>query len=182
MVVVRQIPNVITGLRILCVPYLTSMIFLQQFEQALLLVLAMGLSDSLDGFLARNYGWQTRLGAILDPVADKFMILALFVSFGILHWVPWWIVSLIALRDVFLLLGVVYLQCSINDFYIQSLLISKLNTLMQIVLGIVLIFSQLSVVNSQILSTLMIIVACTTFASAVQYYKLGLRLVRRVAQ
>jgi len=70
---------------------------------------------------------------------------------------------------------------SINDFRIQPLFISKLNTFMQIVLGITLIFSQLSVVNLQILNILMTIVACTTVASASEYYMLWLRRSRRIA-
>jgi cardiolipin synthase len=181
MILVRQIPNIITGTRILCVPYLILVIFQRQFEQALLLIVFMGLSDGLDGFLARSYGWQTRLGSILDPIADKLMLLALFVSFGLLHWVPWWLVIMIALRDMFLSLGAMYMYRSINDFRIQPLFISKLNTFMQIVLGITLIFSQLSVVNLQILNILMTIVACTTVASASQYYMLWLRRSRRIA-
>ena len=181
MILVRQIPNIITGTRILCVPYLIWVIFQRQFEQALLLIVFMGLSDGLDGFLARSYGWQTRLGSILDPIADKLMLLALFVSFGLLHWVPWWLVIMIALRDMFLLLGAMCMYRSINDFRIQPLFISKLNTFMQIVLGITLIFSQLSVVNLQILNILMTIVACTTVASASQYYMLWLRRSRRIA-
>lgn len=181
MISVRQIPNIITGTRILCVPYLIWVIFQRQFEQALLLIVFMGLSDGLDGFLARSYGWQTRLGSILDPIADKLMLLALFVSFGLLHWVPWWLVIMIALRDMFLSLGAMCMYRSINDFRIQPLFISKLNTFMQIVLGITLIFSQLSVVNLQILNILMTIVACTTVASASQYYMLWLRRSRRIA-
>ena len=181
MILVRQIPNIITGTRILCVPYLILVIFQRQFEQALLLIVFMGLSDGLDGFLARSYGWQTRLGSILDPIADKLMLLALFVSFGLLHWVPWWLVIMIALRDMFLLLGAMCMYRSINDFRIQPLFISKLNTFMQIVLGITLIFSQLSVVNLQILNILMTIVACTTVASASEYYMLWLRRSRRIA-
>lgn len=181
MILVRQIPNIITGTRILCVPYLIWVIFQRQFEQALLLIVFMGLSDGLDGFLARSYGWQTRLGSILDPIADKLMLLALFVSFGLLHWVPWWLVIMIALRDMFLSLGAMYMYRSINDFRIQPLFISKLNTFMQIVLGITLIFSQLSVVNLQILNILMTIVACTTVASASEYYMLWLRRSRRIA-
>ena len=101
MISVRQLPNIITGIRILCIPYLIWMIFQRQFEQALLLIVLMGLSDGLDGFLARSYGWQTRLGSMLDPIADKLMLLALFVSFGLLQWVPWLLVITIALRDIF---------------------------------------------------------------------------------
>ena len=181
MISVRQLPNIITGIRILCIPYLIWMIFQRQFEQALLLIVLMGLSDGLDGFLARSYGWQTRLGSMLDQIADKLMLLALFVSFGLLQWVPWLLVITIALRDIFLLLGAVCMHVSSNGFRIQPLLISKLNTCMQIVLSITLIFSQLSAINLQVLNILMTIVACTTVASASQYYMLWLRRSRRIA-
>ena len=65
MILVRQIPNIITGMRILCVPYLIWVIFQRQFEQALLLIVFMGLSDGLDGFLARSYGWRLGLDLYL---------------------------------------------------------------------------------------------------------------------
>ena len=104
----RYIPNLITTARIFFVPCLIWLLFHQQYERSLILVLLMGLSDALDGFLARCYGWKTTLGAYLDPIADKLMLLSAFIAFAVLGWVPWWLSAIVIARDVVLLIGAVY--------------------------------------------------------------------------
>jgi len=165
----KYIPNVITSTRILCVPCLIWMLFHQQFERSLLLVLFMGLSDALDGFLARCYDWKTTLGAYLDPIADKLMLLSAFIAFAVLGWVPWWLAMIIVTRDVVLLVGAFYYHLSTRQLKMEPLMISKINTCAQIILAVGLIYTQVSSLNVQVLNALMTIVACTTIASGTQY-------------
>ncbi len=163
------IPNLITIARILAVPFFIWLLVDQQFERALLLLLIMGLSDALDGFLARCYGWKTTLGSYLDPVADKIMLLSVFLAFAILGWVPWWLTILVIARDVILLLGAVYYHFLTRQLNMEPLSISKVNTFMQIMLAVCLVYDQLVSVNSLLLNAMMTLVVCTTIMSGYDY-------------
>lgn len=165
----QYIPNLITSTRIFLVPCLIWMLFHQQFERSLLLVLFMGISDALDGFLARCYGWKTTLGSYLDPLADKLMLLSAFIAFAVLGWVPWWLASIIVARDVVLLVGAIYYHLTTRQLRMGPLPISKINTFAQIILAVSLICSQVSVIHEQLLNALMAIVVCTTIASGMRY-------------
>ena len=129
----------------------------------------MGLSDALDGFLARCYDWKTTLGAYLDPIADKIMLLSAYLAFAILGWVPWWLSALVISRDVVLLVGAISYHISTRQLKMEPLAISKVNTFAQIVLAVSLIYSQVGPMSSQLINVLIAIVACTTLASGSQY-------------
>lgn len=165
----RYIPNYITVARILFVPCLIWMLFNHHYERALILVLLMGLSDALDGFLARCYDWKTTLGAYLDPIADKIMLLSAYLTFAILDWVPWWLSALVISRDVLLLVGAVFYHLSTRVLKMEPLAISKVNTFAQIILAVSLIYIQLGPMSPEIINVLIAIVACTTLASGSQY-------------
>ena len=166
---VRYIPNLITGARIFFVPCLIWLLFNQYYERALMLLLLMGLSDALDGFLVRCYGWKTALGAYLDPIADKLMLLSAFIAFAVLGWVPWWLSAAVVARDIILLLGAVYYHWVTRQLSMEPLPISKINTFAQIILALTLIFSQFGNLHAQILNGLMTVVMCTTVVSGYQY-------------
>ncbi len=178
----KYIPNVITSTRILCVPCLIWMLFHQQFERSLILIFFMGLSDALDGFLARCYDWKTTLGAYLDPIADKLMLLTAFIAFVVLGWVPWWLAVVIVARDVILLVGALYYHLSTRQLKMEPLAISKINTCAQIILAVSLIYAQVGSLHAQILSALMAIVVCTTVASGTQYVMEWSRRASKIAQ
>ena len=165
----KYIPNAITRARILCIPCLIWMLFHQQFERSLILIFFMGLSDALDGFLARCYGWKTTLGAYLDPIADKLMLLSTFIAFAALGWVPWWLAAVIIARDVILLAGAFFYHLSTRQLKKEPLATSKINTCVQIILAVSLIYAQVGPLHTQILNALMTIVVCTTVASGTQY-------------
>lgn len=165
----RYIPNIITGARIACVPFFVWLLFHHQYERSLILVFLMGLSDGLDGFLARCYNWKTTLGAYLDPLADKIMLLTAFVCFAVLGWIPWWLATIVIARDVVLLIGAVAYHLRTRRLTMEPLAISKVNTFMQIVFAVTLIYTQVWPIHPQIISMLMTIVACTTLASGSQY-------------
>ncbi|MEA3413027.1 MAG: CDP-alcohol phosphatidyltransferase family protein, partial [Pseudomonadota bacterium] len=101
----RQIPNIITVARIALVPVLAWVLLEQQFEITLILAAFMGATDGLDGFLAKVYGWQTRLGSFLDPLADKVMLVTIYLCLGWLELLPYWLVALVIFRDLVILAG-----------------------------------------------------------------------------
>jgi cardiolipin synthase len=101
----RHLPNVITLARIgACAP-LAWLILDGEDRAALWLALAMGVSDVLDGMLARKFGWQSRLGGLLDPVADKLFMIAAFLALGAVGALPLWLIALVLLRDVVIVAG-----------------------------------------------------------------------------
>jgi cardiolipin synthase len=145
------------------------MLFHQQFERSLVLIFLMGLSDALDGFLARLYSWKTTLGGYLDPLADKIMLLTLFVAFAVLGWVPWWLAVVVVMRDVVLLVGASCYHLLTRQLKMEPLMMSKINTLAQIALAVSLIYAQVGSLHPHILNALIIIVAFTTLVSGMQY-------------
>ena len=95
-----DIPNLITVFRFLLVPPLVWLLLNDRFGAALVVFGVAGFSDGLDGFLAKRFHWTSRIGALLDPLADKLLLIASFVTLGWLGWIPVWLVVLVCLRDV----------------------------------------------------------------------------------
>src|SRR3972149_6416091 len=96
-------PNQLTILRLIFIPFVILSIFLGQYGTAFVLVLIAGISDGLDGVLARRLGQQTTLGMYLDPIADKLLLSSSFVALGLAHQIPHWVVILVLSRDVIIL-------------------------------------------------------------------------------
>lgn len=130
----EQIPNIITVIRILSIAPICWLLWREAYALALGLLVAAGLSDALDGFLARRYGWLTRLGAILDPVADKLFVVSVFIVFGLQGTLLWWLVCLVLGRDVVIVLGAIACRLLRGRLEMRPLMISKLNTGLQIFL------------------------------------------------
>lgn len=129
-----DIPNLITVFRFLLVPPLVWLLLNDRFGAALVVFGVAGFSDGLDGFLAKRFHWTSRIGALLDPLADKLLLIASFVTLGWLGWIPVWLVVLVCLRDVVIVTGAVSYHFLIEPLTAEPSLISKLNTLAQILL------------------------------------------------
>jgi cardiolipin synthase len=128
-----SIPNLITLARILAVPIVVWAITAGEVRVAFALFLAAGLSDLVDGFLAKRFNMATELGAYLDPLADKAMIVSIYVALGISGYIPRWLVILVVSRDI-MIVGAVILSWLVDKPLQQKpLTISKLNTVAQIV-------------------------------------------------
>lgn len=127
-----QLPNALTIARLALTPMLAGAILRSNFAGALGYCFAAGISDTLDGFLARRFGWGSRLGAYLDPVADKIMLGTVYVCLGWVGAVPWWVVAMIFGRDVVILSGValLYFQRHVTEF--PPSVLGKLSTTFQI--------------------------------------------------
>ncbi|MEA2993110.1 MAG: hypothetical protein QOD40_2030 [Alphaproteobacteria bacterium] len=128
-----SIPNLITLARILLVPVLVWAITSGEMQLAFLLFLAAGVSDAIDGFLAKRFGMASELGAYLDPLADKALIVSIYVSLGFAGAVPPWLVILVVSRDMMIVAAVMLSWLVGRPVEIKPLLVSKLNTVAQII-------------------------------------------------
>ncbi len=129
-----SIPNLITLARILVVPVIVWAITSGEMRIAFALFLAAGLSDLVDGFLAKRFGMATELGAYLDPLADKAMIVSIYVALGIAEAIPRWLVILVVSRDIMIVSAVILSWLVDKPVKLKPLTVSKLNTVAQIVL------------------------------------------------
>ncbi len=128
-----NLPNLITLARICMVPVVVWAITVGEMQIAFLIFLAAGVSDAIDGFLAKRLNMASELGAHLDPLADKTLIVSIYVALGITDAIPRWIVILVVSRD-FLIIGGVMLAWFLGQpIRVKPLLVSKLNTVAQIV-------------------------------------------------
>jgi cardiolipin synthase len=166
----RDIPNLISIARILMVAPLVVLLLHRRFDVALALFLLAGLSDALDGFLAKHYHWQSRLGGILDPLADKLLLVATTLSLGWLGILPLWLVGLVLARDLIIVFGALAYDVLIAEIQPEPTPISKLNTLLQILLVLTAIFGvAVMPVPNGLMQGLIGAVALTTLASGVLY-------------
>lgn len=138
-----DIPNIITVFRFLLVPPLVLLLLNHQYGIALIVFCVAGFSDALDGFLAKRYGWSSRMGALMDPLADKLLLVSSFVTLGWLGWIPLWLVALVILRDMVIVIGaMIYHWCVEYIDTAYPTLLSKLNTFTQLLLVMAVMFSQ----------------------------------------
>jgi cardiolipin synthase len=134
-----SIPNLITLARILSVPVMVWAIMNGWMLAAFLLFLAAGVSDAIDGYLAKRFGMTSELGAYLDPLADKALIVSIYVTLGVSGEIPRWLVILVVSRDI-MIVGAVLLAWLVGKpLPMKPLLVSKLNTAAQLIFaGVVL--------------------------------------------
>lgn len=171
-VVVRKehIPNLITSFRFLLIPPIVGLMLADRYAWALVLLLIAGLSDGLDGFLAKHYGWCTRLGAFLDPLADKTLVTATYLTLGWQQLIPGWLVVVVILRDVMILSGAVVYQALTQRLQMSPIWSSKFNTVAQIMLVLVVMwFQAIGSIWTGLINTLIGLVLLTTALSGGQY-------------
>jgi cardiolipin synthase len=130
-----NLPNLITIARILTVPVIVWAITSGQMLFAFLLFLAAGVSDAVDGFLAKRFGMASEFGSYLDPLADKALIVSIYISLGITHALPRWLVILVVSRDIMIVAAVMLSWLVGKPVAIRPLTVSKLNTAAQILLA-----------------------------------------------
>src|ERR1700736_7044486 len=129
-----NLPNLISLARLLMVPVTIWLIISGRYGVAFWVLVAAGISDALDGFIAKRFDCQTRLGALLDPAADKALLSSVYVALGIAELLPNWLVILVVFRDVTIIGGFILLQTLAAPRKFDPLYISKVNTLAQIAL------------------------------------------------
>jgi len=129
----RDIPNLITLLRLLLLAPFVYFLLDDKFAAALLVFAVAGLSDGIDGYLARHYGWSTPLGAMLDPLADKLLMATAYLTLGWLELLPLWIVALVIGRDLIIITGALAYAHLVSRPEMAPTRISKFNTAVQII-------------------------------------------------
>ena len=129
----------IWGFRILLVGPVVWLLWHGKFAMTLGSFLCAGFSDGLDGYLARRFGWRSRLGGILDPLADKFLMVSVFITLAVIDMIPIWLAALVVGRDLAIVTGGLVYNWLFGAVQPQPTNVSKLNTLLQLVLVLVVV-------------------------------------------
>jgi len=162
-------PNLITLLRLWLVPAVVIALWQQKPGWALILFAVAGIADGLDGWLARRLQQRTELGARLDPIADKALLVATWSVLMLMQKAPFWLWALIVARDLWILLGAWLYERLIDRLQIAPSWLSKWTTAFQIVAGLALIANDLGPLPPALLELLLAITAVLTIASGVHY-------------
>jgi cardiolipin synthase (CMP-forming) len=133
--VVAILPNLITLARLLLAPLSVVMIVSQRFASAFVIFVVAGLSDAVDGYIAKRFDLRTELGAYLDPLADKALLVSIYVTLAIVRELPATLAIIVVFRDVMILMAVLISWLLDNPVAIRPVWISKLNTAAQIALA-----------------------------------------------
>jgi cardiolipin synthase (CMP-forming) len=170
------IPNYITIFRFLLVPLVIYAIFNGNMAFALTGFVIAGVSDGVDGFIARRFNQRSALGAYLDPIADKLLLVSIFIIFGVLGQLPLWLVYLVVSRDAMIVGAVVLSTVMGNPVAMHPLLVSKANTAAQIILAAFVLAGLAFGLNYPKLQNLLVLaVALLTGLSAAAYLVQWLR-------
>jgi cardiolipin synthase len=179
-----NLPNFLTLIRIVLIPFFLVLLASQLYFDALLVFILGGVTDALDGFIARRMNQKTSLGAILDPVADKLLLMSSFIMLGMMGGIPLWLVVLVVSRDTVILFGYVAISFLLDErLEVQPTIAGKLSTVFQLVtVGVVLLMlARSQLLESWLDDALVYLTAAATVISGVQYLYLGLlRLQNRV--
>jgi cardiolipin synthase len=168
-----NVPNALTVLRILITPLFVIFLLRDLHGLALAVFVAAGVSDGLDGLVARMLNQRSDLGAILDPIADKLLLSAAYISLGVLLTIPGWVVVVVISRDVLIVTGIAVLSFCHVDFDIRPSMLSKWTTVVQILtVGVALI--QFLYPAAQALRVLCWVTASMTVLSGLHYTYVGL--------
>jgi cardiolipin synthase len=165
-----NLPNLITLGRLLSVPLAVWLIIEARYGVAFWIFVGAGISDALDGYIAKRFDRRTRLGALLDPIADKALLVGVYVTLGIAGQLPHWLVILVVLRDVLILGGFALIQATTAPQHLGPLFVSKVNTSVQIALvGFVLARLGLGIDEGTVTAILIAAAALTTVLSGLSY-------------
>jgi cardiolipin synthase (CMP-forming) len=165
-----HIPNGLTIARGLLAPLVAVLLARHDFRAALWCFAAAGATDWMDGFVARTFGLSTRLGSFLDPAADKLLMVVSFLVLGWMGLLPGWLVVLVILRDLVIVAGAVAYWRYSGTFAMAPLLVSKLNTLGQIILVVGSVAAAAGIIPpGQWTEWLQVTVAVTTSVSGFRY-------------
>ncbi len=130
-----NIPNFITVGRVILVPIVFWLLVSGRVQAAFYTFVVAGISDAVDGYLAKRFGWTTELGAYLDPLADKLLLVSIFVAMGVMGEMPSWLVIGVVTRDIMIIAAVMLSWLMDHPVRIRPLAVSKANTAAQLVLA-----------------------------------------------
>lgn len=170
------LPNLITIARLVLVPLVIVMIIEGRWQAAFLIFVTAGISDGIDGFIARRFNMRSELGAYLDPMADKALIVSIYITLAVVGALPAWLVILVVARDLMIVSAVILSWVMDKRVEIAPLLVSKLNTFAQLALAALMLGSRAFGVDpGPVLQLGLAAVALLTLASMTAYLALWLR-------
>ena len=175
-----NLPNIITLMRICSVPFAIWLIVEGYLMWAFWVFVLAGISDAVDGFVAKTFDMETELGKYLDPIADKALLVSVYVTLGMAGYLPNWLVILVVSRDVFIVGGALLFETVTHSLTMQPMMVSKVNTVVQIVLAAaVMANAGYGIELDGGMTALVLACAATTIASGVAY---AIEWIRRWAQ
>jgi cardiolipin synthase (CMP-forming) len=164
------IPNIITIMRLFIVPLVIVMIVQQQWLAAFLLFCVAGVSDAIDGFIARRFNMMSEFGAYIDPLADKALLVSIYVTLAAIKIIPVWLAIVVVSRDMMILMAILVSWMLDRPVEIKPLLISKINTGVQIAFAAFVLGAQAFGVDIALWDDwAMLLIAALTIGSAAAY-------------
>lgn len=168
-----NVPNSLTIIRILLIPVFVGLLVYERYGYCLGVLILAGITDGLDGIIARVANQRTQLGAILDPLADKLLLSSGFVALSILHLIPLWVVILIVSRDVILMTGTLLMHLTESRIHITPTLLGKATTVLQLLYIILVVFLSWRGADPQLLTPLLYVAVVLTLCSGFHYLYRG---------
>lgn len=172
-----NLPNCLTLVRILTIPIFLEFLAYHFYREALLVFILGGLTDFLDGFVARKMKQQTALGAYLDPVADKLLVITSFIMLGVIEGIPVWLAVVVVVRDILILIGYAIIYVLVEErLQVKPSLIGKWSTTLQLLtLGVALaLLYDPKLFSLRVLDLFVWVTALATVVSGCQYLYRGL--------
>ncbi len=156
--------------RIASCPILVLLLHEHNYDLALYLFIAAGVTDGLDGYIAKQFNYVSNLGKVLDPMADKLLIGSTYVMLAILGDIPFWLVVLVMFRDLVIVVGYLIIAVMVETVSVRPTWLSKLNTFLQISLMVAVLLEKSTILSVPIVVDALVFgVLVTTVVSGVQY-------------
>ncbi len=179
-----NVPNFLSLLRIILVPVIVIFLIESEYAKALVTFTLAGLTDALDGTLARLMKKQTELGAFLDPIADKILLSTCFIALAIFRLIPGWLTVIVISRDFIILLGIMILSMMSVKYEIKPLFVSKITTALQIGIVFFTLFLKCfayHIITNDMITILSWLTAIFTIISGLFYIFKGIRFINQKA-
>ena len=171
-----QLPNFLTLLRIVMVPVVIVLLNQQEYPLALFVFTLAGITDGLDGWIAKKYQLQSALGAMLDPIADKLLLVSTYTMLAVQGDIPFWLLVLVLFRDLLIVGGYWILVAMDRKADIQPIWVSKFNTFFQILLVVLVLVHQSGwMLLDGLISITIVMVVLTSLFSGAAYVRIGMR-------
>ena len=135
-----HLPNILTIFRIILVPFSLTHLLIGNHLLAFYLFIIAGLSDGVDGYLARRFNWSSYFGSFADPLADKLLLISAFIALAYIDKLPMWAMILVIVRDITIMSGAAAWYCLLGEIDFKPMLLSKCNTVLQVLLVFLLLF------------------------------------------
>jgi cardiolipin synthase len=174
-----NLPNTLTLIRVLLIPIFVILIMNHSFKWALITFAIAGITDGLDGLLARLTRQKTELGAFLDPIADKLLLISAYLTLAIIEILPGWLSVIVITRDIIILLGILVIMLISHPPQIRPSFISKVTTTFQILTVLLALLTGYDPLFKPLTSGAIYGTTCLTILSGIHYIYLGTRILNQ---